>query len=83
MIDNRIKVKARSKLEGTILIKETNKHTTSKEKSKIIVSKPLHIHETNKPTMFKKKSKIVVSKPLTYIGSDTGKTRHFTPAAQE
>jgi hypothetical protein len=33
--------------------------------------------------MFKKKSKIVVSKPLTYIGSDTGKTRHFTPAAQE
>jgi hypothetical protein len=83
MIDNRIKVKARPKLEGTILIKETNKPTTSKEKSKIIVSKPLHIHETNKPTMFKKKSKIVVSKPLTYIGSDTGKTRHFTPAAQE
>jgi len=43
----------------------------------------IHINETNKPTMFKKKSKIVVSKPLTYIGSDTGKTRHFTPAAQE
>lgn len=81
--DNRIKVKDRPKLEDTIHINETNKPTTAKEKSKIIVSKPLHVHETNKPTMFKKKSKIVVSKPLTYIGSDTGKTRHFTPAAQE
>jgi hypothetical protein len=38
---------------------------------------------TNKPTLFNKKSKIVISKPLTYIESDTGKTRHFTPAAQE
>jgi FtsZ-interacting cell division protein YlmF len=37
----------------------------------------------NKPTIFTKKSKIVVVKPLTYINSDTGKTRHFTPAAQE
>lgn len=36
-----------------------------------------------KPTLFNKKSKIVISKPLTYIESDTGKTRHFTPAAQE
>lgn len=38
---------------------------------------------TNKPTLFNKKSKIVISKSLTYIESDTGKTRHFTPAAQE
>jgi hypothetical protein len=38
---------------------------------------------TNKPTIFNKKRKIVVTKPLTYIESDTGKTRHFTPAAQE
>jgi FtsZ-interacting cell division protein YlmF len=37
----------------------------------------------NKPRIFTKKSKIVVIKPLTYINSDTGKTRHFTPAAQE
>ena len=37
----------------------------------------------NKPTIFTKKRKIVVIKPLTYINSDTGKTRHFTPAAQE
>ena len=36
-----------------------------------------------KPTLFNKKSKIVINKPLTYIESDTGKTRHFTPAAQE
>jgi len=39
--------------------------------------------DTNKPIIFNKKSKIVVSKPFTYIQSDTGKTRHFTPAAQE
>jgi hypothetical protein len=38
---------------------------------------------TNKPTLFNKKSNIVISKPLTKIESDTGKTRHFTPAAQE
>ncbi len=38
---------------------------------------------TNKPTLFNKKSKIVISKPLTYIESDTGKTRHYTPASQE
>jgi hypothetical protein len=36
-----------------------------------------------KSTLFNKKSKIIISKPLTYIESDTGKTRHFTPAAQE
>ena len=39
--------------------------------------------DTNKPRIFNKKSKIVVSKPFTYIQSDTGKTRHFTPAVQE
>lgn len=37
----------------------------------------------NTPLLFKKKSKNIVIKPLTYIRSDTGKTRHFTPAAQE
>lgn len=31
----------------------------------------------------KKKSNKIVTKPLTYIRSDTGKTKHFTPAAQE
>lgn len=37
----------------------------------------------NLPVLFNIKSKIMTSKPLTYIKSDTGKTRHFTPAAQE
>jgi hypothetical protein len=37
----------------------------------------------NTPLLFQKKSKNIVIKPLTYIQSDTGKTRHFTPAAQE
>jgi len=39
--------------------------------------------ENNTPILFNKKSKNIVIKPLTYIRSDTGKTRHFTPAAQE
>ena len=39
--------------------------------------------KVNKLSIFNKKRKIVIEKPLTYIISDTGKTRHFTPAAQE
>jgi hypothetical protein len=39
--------------------------------------------EDNIPLLLKKKSKKIVTKPLTYIESDTGKTKHFTPAAQE
>ena len=37
----------------------------------------------NTPVLFSKKSKRYVIKPLTHINSDTGITRHFTPAAQE
>jgi hypothetical protein len=39
--------------------------------------------DLNLPILFNIKSKIITTKPLTYIKSDTGKTRHFTPAAQE
>lgn len=39
---------------------------------------------TNLPVLFGKKSKKTsIIKPLTHIKSDTGKTRHYTPAAQE
>jgi hypothetical protein len=40
---------------------------------------------SNKPLIFKIKTKktLNTSKPLNYIYSDTGKTRHFTPAVQE
>jgi hypothetical protein len=37
----------------------------------------------NTPVLFNNKSKRYIIKPLTYINSDTGITRHFTPAAQE
>ena len=37
----------------------------------------------NTPVLFNKKSKRCVVKPLTYINSDTGITKHFSPAAQE
>jgi hypothetical protein len=39
--------------------------------------------DNNVPIIFNKKSKKIVFKPLTYVNNDTGKTRHFTPAAQE
>jgi len=37
----------------------------------------------NTPILFNKKIKKLIVKPLKHIYSDTGKTRHFTPAAQE
>jgi hypothetical protein len=39
--------------------------------------------ESNIPVLFNKKSKQNLVKPLSHINSDTGNTRHFTPAAQE
>jgi len=41
------------------------------------------INEKSLPVLFNKKRKQIVIKPLTYVRSDTGKTRHFTPAVQE
>jgi hypothetical protein len=42
-----------------------------------------NLNNNNIPVLFNIKSKAAVSKPLNYIKSDTGKTKHFTPAAQE
>lgn len=39
--------------------------------------------KNNIPLLFNKKIKKGVIKPLKQIYSDTGNTRHFTPAAQE
>lgn len=33
--------------------------------------------------LFEKKNKEILNKKLTHITNDTGKTRHYTPAAQE
>lgn len=33
--------------------------------------------------IFDKKSKKSILKDLTHVNNDTGKTRHYTPAAQE
>ncbi len=38
---------------------------------------------SNLPILFNIKSKTTIYKPFNYINSDTGKTRHYTPAAQE
>jgi len=48
----------------------------------IIESKDSNL-KTNVPILFNIKSKTTMDKPLNYINSDTGKTRHYTPAAQE
>lgn len=37
----------------------------------------------NMPMLFNIKSKAAITKPITFIKSDTGKTRHYTPASQE
>lgn len=37
----------------------------------------------NTSILFNKKIKKLVIKPLKHLYSDTGKARHFTPAAQE
>jgi hypothetical protein len=42
-----------------------------------------NIKKNTPPKLFNNKKKNIVNKPLTYINNDTGKTRHFTPAAQE
>ena len=45
---------------------------------------PTEIATINLPVLFGKKSnKISIIKPLTHINNDTGKARHYTPAAQE
>lgn len=40
-------------------------------------------HENNISVIFEKKEKKISNKDLTHITSDTGESRHYTPAAQE
>jgi hypothetical protein len=54
---------------------------TMLEESQYFIINNSNIYDT--PMLFKKKSKKIIIKPLSYIRSDTGKTRHFTPGAQE
>lgn len=42
-----------------------------------------HFFLDNTPIIFEKKSKKILVKSLTHINNDTGKTKHYTPAAQE
>lgn len=48
-----------------------------------IYYQPIWFETKNTPILFNKKTKKLVLKPLKHIYSDTGKTRHYTPAAQE
>jgi len=44
---------------------------------------PVVFEKITMPLVFKKKKNKSLIKPLKYIHSDTGKTRHYPPAAQE
>jgi hypothetical protein len=55
-----------------------------KKNKKLFTDKDLSNIPNNLPVIFlTKRSKKAVSKPLIYINNDTGKMRHYTPAAQE
>lgn len=57
-----------------------NKHNNNKIK----INKVCQLNMgNNTPLLFNKKSHKIISKALVYIKTDTGITRHFTPAAQE
>jgi hypothetical protein len=60
-----------------------NKHINNKKTQFYLNHKVKYNEKNNTPLLFSKKSKNIVIKPLISISSDTGKTRHFTPAAQE
>jgi len=51
-----------------------------KNKSLNSIKTPINF---NTPEIFNKKINKVNNKPLEYITNDTGKTRHYPPAAQE
>ncbi len=57
--------------------------STNKKITYNSLEKYLYNLDNNTPILFNKKSKIIQHKPLKYIRNDTGKSRHFTPAAQE
>jgi len=81
-MDNRI-----IKLNKKTLINTKQQNLTKKSHIALYNYEPqsgnINIIDMIKPTIFNKKKKIITSKPLVYIESDTGKSRHFTPAAQE
>lgn len=54
----------------------------NKLKTNIIINESINLKD-NLPILFDIKSKTTLSKQQNYIKSDTGKTRHYTPAAQE
>ncbi len=53
-----------------------------KDKEIKVIKKELNTY-FNKPIIFNKKKKESSIKTLRYINNDTGRTRHYTPAAQE
>jgi hypothetical protein len=78
----RIVVKLKVNMENT---KKKQKKTHIKKPKSHLPLKTLKKYtlENNAPLLLKKKTKNIIIKPLTYIRNDTGKSRHFTPAAQE
>jgi len=61
-------------------MKKEVKFNISKNKSLESINTPIYY---NTPAIFNKKINKAINKPLEYISNDTGKTRHYPPAAQE
>jgi hypothetical protein len=64
---------------------KSNKTVIMNRKNNLNSSSTTFTENSNKsvPVLFNKKIKKLLVKPVKHIYSDTGKSRHFTPAAQE
>lgn len=71
-------VEKKPKKEALLILTERKAKRPSEENPQFKL-----INENSLPVLFNKKRKEIVIKPLIYVRSDTGKTRHFTPAVQE
>ena len=74
----------KDKIQSTKIYLEKYKSPYNTKENKILLNKPIVLAnnvETIKPFIFKKSKSPI--KTLNYINNDTGKMRHFTPAAQE
>ena len=77
-------LKEKDNVQSTKIYLEKYKSPYNIKENKIIFNKPIMLAstvKTIKPFIFKKSKSPI--KTLSYINNDTGRMRHFTPAAQE
>ena len=77
-------LKEKDNVQSTKIYLEKYKLPYNIKENKILLNKPVMLANTveiKKPFIFNKSKSPI--KTLNYINNDTGKMRHFTPAAQE